>query len=62
MTKKIIGMVVVVGATIVLLALAARAEFINELPRYPLYLGIALIVAAIVGIIRDRGERPTIEG
>jgi multidrug transporter EmrE-like cation transporter len=62
MTKKIIGMVVVAGATFVLLALAARAEFINELPRYPLYLGIALIVAAIAGIIRDRGERPTIEG
>jgi hypothetical protein len=62
MTKKIIGMTVVAGATIVLLALAARAEFMNELPRYPLYLGIGLIVAAIVGIIRDRGERPTIEG
>ena len=62
MTKKIIGIALVVGVTVVLLGLAARAEFMNELPKYPLYLGIGLIIAAVIGIIRDRGERPTIEG
>jgi hypothetical protein len=62
MTKKLLGMGAIGLAAVVLFLLAARAELGNDLVGYTLYFGVALIVAAVVGIIRDRGHRPTIEG
>lgn len=62
MTKKLLGMGVIGLAAVALFLLAARAEFENDLVGYSLYFGVALIVAAVVGIVRDRGYRPTIEG
>jgi hypothetical protein len=62
MTKKLLGMGVVGLAAVAFFLLAARAELENDLVGYTLYFGVALIVAAVVGIIRDRGHRPTIEG
>lgn len=63
--SKLIGIGAAVLASVMLVVMAIRAEFAgiaaNE-QTYPLYFGAALIVAAIVGIIRDRGNRPSIEG
>ena len=63
--SKLIGTGIAALASVILVALAVQAEFAgieaNE-QTYPLYFGAALIAAAVVGIIRDRGNRPTIEG
>lgn len=59
---KIIGIGIVVVVAVAGLALTVRAEFLDQMTRYPLLLGLALVVASLIGIIRDRGDRPTIEG
>jgi len=59
---KIIGIGGAALVSLAILAMTVRAEFLNDYSRYPALLGAALILASVIGIIRDRGNRPTIEG